>query len=326
MGSEAFKLVRRGGLAWLESEQLARLPWLLHAFSTRLMTPRSEAAVGLDLSLHRGSGVPRGATHLTAGCERNRRKFIEQLGASAFSLAMLRHIHSTNAFEVRRKPDGELDYEPPGVRGLAPVEPPCVAADFCAGDALLTREPRILLSVRTADCLPILIVDPKRRVVAAVHAGWRGALERIIEKSVGEMRRTFDSRPQDLLAAIGPGIRVCCYEIGPEVVDAFRGRFADSDGFFRTPPPDDAARARAERYPTLSAHPPGHGPDHAPAAHLDLVAVARRQLIAAGMQPSKIQVADFCTACRTDLFYSFRKEGARAGRTMAVVGIKRAED
>jgi len=239
---------------------------------------------------------------------------------------MLRQIHSTNAFEVRRNPVGELDYEPPGVRGVAPVELPCVAEDFRGGDALLTREPGILLSVRTADCLPILITDPRRRAVAAVHAGWRGALERVVEKSVGEMRRAFDSRPQDLLAAIGPGIRVCCYEVGPEVVDAFRGRFADTDGFFRTPPPDDAARARAERYPMLSAHPPGHGPDHAPAAHLDLVRVARRQLIDAGMQPSKIQAAAFCTACRTDLFYSFRREGARAGRMMAVIGIKPLND
>jgi len=314
VGGEAFKLVRRGGLAWLESERLARLPWLVHAFSTRVMTSGARASRGLDLSLHHGST----STRLAAERERNRRRFIKELRASAFSLAMLRQIHSTNAFEVRRNPGGELDYEPPGVRGGAP--------DFCAGDALLTREPGILLSVRTADCLPILIADPRRRAVAAVHAGWRGALERVVEKSVGEMRRAFDSRPQDLLAAIGPGIRVCCYEVGREVVDAFRGRFTDSGGFFRTPPPDDSARARAERYPTLSTHPPGHRPDHAPAAHLDLVRVARRQLIAAGMQPSKIQAADFCTACRPDLFYSFRKEGARAGRMMAVIGIRESGD
>lgn len=322
VGREAFKWMRRGGLAWLESERLARLPWLVHAFSTRVMTPGARASAGLDLSLHHGSTRAR----LTAERERNRRKFIKQLGASAFSLAMLRQIHSTHAFEVRRKPDGGLDYEPPGVRGIAPAELPRAAADCRAGDALLTRQPGILLSVRTADCVPILIADPRRRAVSAVHAGWRGALERIVEKSVGEMRRAFDSRPPDLFAAIGPGIRVCCYEVGPEVVDAFRGRFADSDGFFRPPPPDGAARARAGRYPTLSTYPPGHGPDHAPAAHLDLVAVARSQLESAGVRPSKIEVADYCTACRTDLFYSFRKEGARAGRMMAVIGIRESGD
>lgn len=322
MDRESFKIVRRGGLVWLESERLARLPWLLHAFSTRVITRGSNASVGLDLSLSHGPNDARWA----AGRERNRRKFIKQLGASAFSRAMLRQIHSTNTFEVRRDSGGKLDYRPHGVRCRGRVEPESAAADLRAGDALLTRQPGILLSVRTADCLPVLVVDLRRRAVAAVHAGWRGALERIVEKSVGEMRRAFGSRPQDLLAAIGPSIRACCYEVGPEVVDAFRGRFPESKLFFRPLPPDHATRARAGRYPLLTAHPPGHGPDHAPAAHLDLVAVARSQLESAGLQPSRIEVADYCTACRTDLFYSFRKEGARAGRMMAVIGIKPSGD
>lgn len=322
MDRESFKLARRGGLSWLESERLARLPWLLHAFSTRVMARGSNASMGLDLSLHHGVSAER------LRGERNRRRFVAQLGASAFSLAMLRQIHSTNTFEVRRDSGGKLDYRPPGVLSRGRVEPESAAAELRAGDALLTRQPGILLSVRTADCLPVLIVDPRGRAVAAVHAGWRGALERIVEKSVGEMRRAFDSRPPDLFAAIGPGIRVCCYEVGPEVVDAFRGRFSHSDHFFRTPPHDDAARGLQERYPLLSLvrTPPRHGPEHAPAAHLDLVAVARSQLESAGVRRSRIDVADFCTACRTDLFYSFRKEGARAGRMMAVIGIRESGD
>jgi YfiH family protein len=189
-----------------------------------------------------------------------------------------------------------------------------------SGDALLTDQPGILLSVQTADCLPILLVDPARRAVAAVHAGWRGLLQRIAEKAVGEMQRAFHSRPEELRAAIGPSIRACCYEVGQEVVEAYRGRFTRSEGYFTAPPAGDAANA--SRYPLLflSARPPGQGPDGAAAARLDLVAVTRDQLQNVGLRSRYICVADFCTACRTDLFFSHRKEGL-TGRMMAVVGV-----
>ena len=171
--------------------------------------------------------------------------------------------------------------------------------------------------------MPILIADTRRRAVAAVHAGWRGALQRIVEKAVGEMRRTFDSDPADLVAAVGPSIRACCYEVGPEVVDAFRGRFRDTEDFFQARSADEAARVPALRsLQFLSTRPPGHDPEDAASVHLDLIAVARHELETAGLRPSGIHVAPFCTACRTDLFYSFRKEGTLAGRMMAVIGIR----
>jgi purine-nucleoside/S-methyl-5'-thioadenosine phosphorylase / adenosine deaminase len=168
-------------------------------------------------------------------------------------------------------------------------------------------------------CSPIRGSAP----LAAVHAGWRGALARIIEKSVGEMRRVFGSRPTDLLAVLGPSIRACCYEVGPEVVDAFTGRFAEGERFFVEPPHGTRARSVEARYPALflTQTPPGHA-RRAAAAHLDLVAVAHRQLISAGVSSPRIAVADFCTACRTDLFFSHRREGGQTGRMMAVIGIR----
>ena len=171
--------------------------------------------------------------------------------------------------------------------------------------------------------MPILIADTRRRAIAAVHAGWRGALQRIVEKAVGEMRRAFDSDPADLVAAIGPSIRACCYEVGPEVVDAFRGRFRASGDFSqaRTAEENDRVPALRSLQP-LSTRPPGRGPEDAASVHLDLIAVARSQLQTAGLRASAIHVAPFCTACRTDLFYSFRKEGSLAGRMMAVIGIR----
>jgi len=206
----------------------------------------------------------------------------------------------------------------PGIRN-----PETRNQEGCAGDALLTNEPGVLLSVRAADCMPILMVDSRLRAVAAVHAGWRGAALRIVEKSVGDMRRVFGSRTEDILAAVGPCIRACCYEVGEEVMDAFGGGSAASEGYFREAPPDQRAQALSRKYPLLflTAKPPGHGPQGDLALRLNLVAVARDQLCAAGVPAFNIEVADFCTACHTDLFYSHRKEG-QTGRAMAVIGIR----
>jgi hypothetical protein len=186
----------------------------------------------------------------------------------------------------------------------------------------LTDQAGILLSVRGADCLLVLLVDPEERVVAAVHAGWRGVLHRVIEKVVGEMRRIFGSRPEQLLAALGPSIRACCYEVGEEVVDAFQGCFQRADRFFRRVS-RAAGTSGEDRAPSfLDPQPPGQRFRAESAMHLDLVAAARAQLGEAGLRARHVSVADFCTACRTDLFYSQRKEGSRTGRTMAVIGIR----
>ncbi len=188
----------------------------------------------------------------------------------------------------------------------------------------MTDEPGVLLEVRAADCLPVLLVDPQRRAVAAVHAGWRGALQRVVEKAVGSLRQEFDSDPGRLTATLGPSIRACCYGVGQAVVDSYCGTFVEGERFFRPPPPGDPSEDLAARYPMLflSSHPPGHGPKPAAVAHLDLVAVARAQLLRAGLRPANIHVAPFCTACRTDLFFSYRREGAGTGRALAAVAIR----
>ena len=305
MDRDDFRIVSRGGATWLEYASLARWPWLVHAFSTRLLGPE---------------------------------RLLGQFGRDEFSLAGLRQTHSADVLRVSRRADGAIEYRSPGcptilggsprvtshlTRACGPASRRADEGSRPAGDALLTDQPGILPSVRAADCMPILIADTRRRAVAAVHAGWRGALQRIVEKAVGEMRRAFDSDPADLVAAIGPSIRACCYEVGPEVVDAFRGRFRASEDFFQARTADENARVPALRsLQSLSTRPPGRGPEDAASVRLDLIAVARSQLQTAGLRASAIHVAPFCTACRTDLFYSFRKEGSRAGRMMAVIGIR----
>jgi YfiH family protein len=252
-----------------------------------------------------------------ARVENNRSRFFKALGAARFRLATLRQVHSAEIYQVLEAASGGLEYRPASL--AIPGESD---SSLARGDALLTDHPGILLSVRSADCLPVLLIDPRLCAVAAVHAGWRGALERIVEKTVGEMRRTFGTRPRDLLAALGPSIRACCYGVGEEVWEKFCSRFVRAEQFFQTI--GQEVRTSAQPYPRsfLSSLPPGHSLDGKKKLHLDLVAVARAQLEAAGVPRSKIEVAEFCTACRTDLFFSHRKEAGCTGRTMAVIGIR----
>ena len=311
LAGRPFQIVSRAGLSWLECSTLARVPWLLHAFSTRRGGVSRGSASGLNLGFIAADRRP--------NVEENRRRFFARLGAEDFSLATLRQIHSAQVYQAARHKSGKLAYFAAG----SPVPQPSFH-DAPAGDALLTDQPGILLSMRTADCIPTLLVDPERRAVAAVHAGWRGGLQRIVEKTVGVMRATFRSDPPGMLAAVGPGIRACCYEVGEEVVAAYCGRFTQGEQFFRPVAPASPSKALANRYPLLflSPHPPGQEPQPGPAAYLDLAAVVVAQLLAAGLRARNIAVCDYCTSCRTDLFFSHRKEGSRTGRMMAVVGIR----
>ena len=292
---------------------MARQPWLVHAFSTRA-EGNSRVPSGPASALNLGFIE----TDKPANVDKNRRRFFQALGAGEWPLAELRQIHSTSIFVVVKGPRGGLRYLPSGY-----PTPRASNRMLPQGDALLTNEPGVLLSVRSADCLPILLADVRCRAVAAIHAGWRGALAGIIEKTVGEMVRVFGSRPRDLIAAIGPSIRACCYEVGDEVVNAFMGRYPNGEEFSRAAPNDRTEAHIARRYPLLflSKQPPGHGPQPTERKHLDLVAVARYQLRRAGLSPDHVAAANYCTACRTDLFFSHRKEGSGTGRAMAVIGI-----
>jgi YfiH family protein len=298
-------------LTWLECRAFRRLPWLLHAFSTRQGGVSEAPLAGLNLGFIEADR--------RANVEENRRRFFRQLGADSFVLASVRQSHSSHVYQVVRGASGNVDFRPFGYP--APLRP---TARLPVGDALVTDQPGMLLSVRSADCLPILLVDPGRPAVAAVHAGWRGGLQRIVEKAVGVMRAVFGSDPRRIRAAIGPGIRACCYQVGEAVVAAYCGRFARGEQFFLPITKTGTASAPARHHPLLflSPDPPGHGSGGPAAARLDLVAVAREQLHSAGLRPSNVQVADFCTACRTDLFFSHRREGSSTGRTMAVIGIR----
>jgi len=270
----------------LQVTALAKLPWLIHGFSTKpggVSNQDGEKVLNLGFTEWDSRGY----------VMENRRRFQSALDASDLKLISLKQIHSDviHLFEA------------------APAEP-------CNGDASITSRPGLLLGVQTADCVPILLVDPKKRVVAAVHAGWRGTLQRIVVKAIGKMQMKFKSKPADLLAAIGPAIGGCCYEVGTEVATQFQSQFVEALDWF------DEFRTGDEPNPIqwLNMMPPGHQPPPKNVL-LDLRKANRAQLLGAGLLAPNIFVSDLCTACRPDLLFSYRKEGAASGRLMSVIGI-----
>jgi YfiH family protein len=268
----------------LRAPNLAKLRWLIHAFSTRE-----------DGSL----GFTKGATR--AAVRRNRARFLQGLlggKRKAPQLVTLQQIHSDLIHRVDGPPNAALQ-----------------------GDGLITDVPGLVLSIQTADCLPIFLVDSKRRAIGALHAGWRGTLARIAEKGVGLMEQHFGSRARDLVAAIGPGIHACCYEVGREVRERFESQFDYAGELFREVQDSDPVR---EKYPLLflTARAPGHS-RLAPRIYLDLVKANVRQLRDAGLRAANIHASPLCTACRTDQFFSHRAEQGKTGRMLGVIGIMR---
>jgi YfiH family protein len=278
----------------LRSENLSRIPWLVHGFSTRL-GGSSRTYGGHTLNL----GFTTQDSRSTV--EYNRATFLQQLdaisGKKLWPLVSIRQIHSDLIHCV-----SELPKEP------------------LVGDGLITSTSGILAGIQTADCLPVILVDIKQRAVGVFHAGWRGTVKRIVEKGVGEMRRYFGTLPRNIKAAIGPGIHACCYDIGPEVRQQFESQFAYAEDLFREIEETDPVR---EKYPLLflTARAPGHS-ELPTKIFVDLVEANRRQLMDAGVSPKNISASTLCTACRPDLLFSYRAEKGVSGRMMGVAAIK----
>jgi YfiH family protein len=150
------------------------------------------------------------------------------------------------------------------------------------GDALLTSEPGVAVSVRTADCFPVLLADPETRSVAAIHAGWRGTVSGVVRTSLDRMRSEFGTDAANVYAAMGPGIGACCYQVGVEVARQF---------------------------------------GMTEAGNVDLAVENRNQLIAAGLQPDRIEQVGGCTFCNPAQFFSWRRDHDRAGRMVSFIRV-----
>jgi len=198
-----------------------------------------------------------------ANVRENRQRFMGSLGITEDHLATPRQIHSATVCAV----DG------PGQL------PDC--------DGLTTNVPGVVLSVTVADCLAILLADPARGVVGAVHAGWRGTASGIAARAVELLQRQYGVVPADLVAYLGPSARACCYEVGEDVASLF-----------------DAAVARRDQK-----------------FYLDLAIANERELTRCGVSPGNIETSPDCTISHPELYHSYRRDGGRSGRMMAVIGI-----
>ena len=213
----------------------------------------------------------------------NRRRFL-RLFDRDWTLTGCWQIHSADVRVVQSEQEARPK---PGVLG---------DEQYC--DALVSRTPKILLTVKTADCVPVLLGDPKTGAFAAVHAGWRGTSSSVVVRAIEQLQSAYGTRSGDLRAAIGPAANSCCYEVGSEVIKVFKERFPPSDHLFT---------------PTQDGH-----------ARIDLQAANCDQLTAAGVSPDRVHVAPLCTMDRNDLFFSYSREKklhGRVGRLMSVIGV-----
>jgi len=254
---ETWRIEDAGGLILIRCEPLLEAPGVAHAFSTRRADGRAEFDVG-------GVGAP---DPEAAG---RRARFLRAAGIAATCPAILKQVHGARI--VLARAEGEVQEADGGIwfrdgRSAAP-------------------------SVRSADCVPILLVDREGKAAAAVHAGWRGTAASIVVRAVEHLGGGGVS-PGRIVAALGPAIRPCCYKVGRDVAEAVlaaTGRNLESENH----------RAGGIR--------------------VDLQEANRAQLVLAGVPTDAIHAAPWCTGCRPDLFFSYRRDGAGAGRTMASVG------
>lgn len=208
-----------------------------------------------------------------------RARWCQRVGVDPAGLVVARQVHGTDVEHITVAQRG---------RGaLAAVALP-------AADILVTNEPNLPLMTISADCVPLLLVDPRRRVVAVAHAGWRGTMAGVATRAVATLVDCYGSRATDLLVGAGPSIGPCCYEVGPEVASAADLQFGQA---------------------VLR---PGSRPGH---PHLDLWEANRLALLAAGLQPANIELAGICTCCDNDRYFSHRAEGPTRGLFATIVAL-----
>ena len=268
----------------------------------------------------------------------NENEFISNLtnGEIAFTFPSAEHFHSVMAFSLRRGGQSPAPFDTlnfsvsqgdsrENVRGNLAILGERIGIDperivSCRqvhgdqihvvealpgaplrGDAIVTTIPGIFPAIKTADCVPVLILDPTRKIAAAVHAGWRGTVLRITRKTINLMSKGFGCDPSELVVGIGPGIGSCCYEVDDTVLKPFRRSFQEAERFIS---PHNSRRNSKKSY------------------HLDLSAANLSELTAMGVPANNIYAVDLCTACHKDLFFSHRRDGAKSGRHIAVAGFR----
>ena len=253
---------------FLYHHRLAGYKWLRHGFSLRRSRDLGELSYGLNDYQPREQILE------------NRHRLVRAIFTCDLRLVLLQQTHSNIVLA-----DSGFD--------LSAVPP--------QGDGIALTQSQVAVAVQTADCVPIILVDPVQRAVAALHGGWRGLLGDIIRNGLDVLREKKSSDPRNCIAVIGPCIRGCCFEIGADLAQVFHQRFAHRTAVFCDAPKRTHTRDGSR--------------------FLDLAQVCRTQLMDQGLSPENIWEDSPCTFCRNDLFFSHRGDGSRTGRMLAVVGL-----
>jgi YfiH family protein len=263
----SFKMLTEHNITYFVCEPL-RAAGFRNAFSTRLGGVSRLPDESLNLGYFSGDD-PENVLE-------NRRRFLHALNADSWPIVTGKQVHSADLRVVKSE-----------CETLKP-------SSNC--DGVVAKHQGILAGVFTADCTPVLIGDPVTGAFAAVHAGWRGTVARIVEKAVNAMRKEFKSDPANCIAAIGPAAGACCYEIGQDVINKFTVEFNYAEQLF--------INHRGDK------------------ANLDVVTANVRQLIDSGLVVENIYKSDLCTMCRVDMFFSYRREKSKGavGRLLSVIG------
>ena len=247
----------------------------VHGLTGRLGGVSKKPYESLNMALHVGDNP--------ADVWENRRRFLQALGLRAEDMVTPEQVHGQRIVRVGREEAG---------RGAKEY-----ADSISEADALITDEPGLPLVLCFADCTPILFLDPENLAVGIAHGGWKGSVKKIAQKTVMAMTKEFGTKPGDVLAAIGPAIGPCCYEVGDEVAEKFREAFP-----YHTDEIIDSAGDKV---------------------HLNLWQANRLQLMDIGVKSGNIDMADTCTACKHQWFYSYRADGGVTGRMAAVIALNK---
>ena len=263
-----FSFQTSGSVVYLESPLLSQFDFLSHGFCTRRGGVSPDPFSSLNISAKEGDTED--------NVSRNREIIASSFGFAAEKLILANQVHG----DVFHEPS---DRDFPG------------AGIFPACDAFMTDEPGFVLGIKTADCVPILLVDGKRKAIAAIHAGWRGTAPAITAKGVREMQRRWGSHAQDIWAAIGPAIGPCCYEVDETTRREF---IAAGSGVYPFTPVKNSDRWV-----------------------LDLISANRLQLQNEGVPVHQIETADICTCCDREHFFSYRRDGEQTGRHLNFITV-----
>lgn len=256
---------------------LTQIPFLRHGFSTRL----GGVSTGIFSSMNFGADTSPYRDE-PANILENYKRIAEGIGVDPHSMVVSRQVHKTNIRVVEEADRGKGAFIP---------------TDYEEIDGLITNKPEITLVTKYADCVPLYLVDPKRRAIGLTHSGWRGTVKKIGKITVEAMQQSFGCRPEDIIAVVGPSICADCYEIGEEVAEEFKKAFMQQGNAKILTTKENG------KY------------------QCDLWAANRAVFEEAGLKPENIHISGVCTCCNSELLFSHRKTQGKRGSLAAFLSM-----